>query len=106
MRSSIEISTTTTSGCVATRRRATSIPSMPGMRTSSRTRSGESRSTASSPSSPLVGLADRLEARRRVDHVAGDAAEERLIVDRQYAHCAGGGWVSPNVIGPPGSRRA
>ena len=52
MRSSIEISTTTTSGCIVTRRRATSIPLTSGMRTSSSTRSGERRPTASIPASP------------------------------------------------------
>ena len=49
---SVEISTTVEAGCAALRRRAVSNPSIPGMRTSTSTRSGSSSRASTSASSP------------------------------------------------------
>ena len=62
---------------------------MSGIRRSSSTTSGRSRSMASSAASPAVGLADELEAAVE-PHRAGHAApEHRAVVDDQDADGAG-----------------
>ena len=86
MRSSIEISTTTTSGCIATSRRATSIPLDVRHAHVEQHEVRRERRHGLDPALAAVGLADGLEARRRRDDIAGDRAEDRLIVDGQYAH--------------------
>ena len=105
-RSSIEISTTTF-GCDAASRRATSMPLEAGH---AHVEQHEVRREALDRLQPLLAvarLADRLEPGRRVDHVARHAPEHGLVVDGQDADAAGRGGVGADRhIGVTGWRES
>jgi hypothetical protein len=78
------------------------------IRTSSSTRSGARRSTASSASSPLPASPDGLEALSRRDHVLGDTAEHRLVVHGETRTARAGRATARGMCGlrPPAPTRS
>ena len=77
---------------------------MSGIRRSSRTTSGRSRSIASSAASPAFGFADQLEAAVEPDRAAHAASEHGTVVDDQDADGAGAAGRLAQLT--PSSRRS
>ena len=73
--------------------RAASIPSMPGMRMSSRTTSGSRPHAHFERLAAVGGLAGDRDVVEFVEQAAQSLARRRLVVDDQHAYRFRAGWV-------------